>query len=558
MPLAMARPWKHPDTGIYWLRRRVPEALRPLVGKREIRQTLATRDISEAKQRHAEALAKLERQWANLRRGAGSLTDGEAHALAAPFETRFVAEHAAYPRRPTIWDATLGPDLWRLDPTPSLSTVADSQAFLSQHDPTLSRRLAMQAWCLEQADHVLEAEGRRVDEAGRRLLAEAVALATQRGAETLRRYARGEYGAPAAPVSGPSPLSSQRPGLRTGGAVGFRSLAEGWIRERQPAQKTRYTFPRVLDELAAFLGHDDAARVTGEDLVRWKEALLAQGLAGSTIRNGKLGPIRTVLQWAVDNKRLPLNPATRIGVSTKAKVSEGKIPFSDAEASIILGAAAAETDPVYRWVPWLCAYTGARVAEICQLRREDVVERDGISCLCVTHEAGSLKTRSSERVIPLHPAVIEAGFLAFVSSVRPGPLFPGLTPDRFGSRGGNGSKLLGRWVRSLGIDNPRLQPNHAWRHRLKTLFRRHAIAGDLGRAILGHAAADVSDAYGDTEVPALYREILKLPSVIVAPPPESKPSRAGRQSPLPRTRQRLTRRAAPAPRTAPMPRGRRT
>ena len=28
MALAVARPWKHPKTGIYWLRKRVPDDLR--------------------------------------------------------------------------------------------------------------------------------------------------------------------------------------------------------------------------------------------------------------------------------------------------------------------------------------------------------------------------------------------------------------------------------------------------------------------------------------------------------------------------------------------------
>ncbi len=74
MPLAIARSWKHPDPGIDWLRRRVPDALRPLLGDREVRQTLGTRDPVEAKQRHAEALAKRERRWASLRQGVGTLT----------------------------------------------------------------------------------------------------------------------------------------------------------------------------------------------------------------------------------------------------------------------------------------------------------------------------------------------------------------------------------------------------------------------------------------------------------------------------------------------------
>ena len=35
MALAMSRPWKHPKTGVYWLRKRVPDALQPLEHKYE-------------------------------------------------------------------------------------------------------------------------------------------------------------------------------------------------------------------------------------------------------------------------------------------------------------------------------------------------------------------------------------------------------------------------------------------------------------------------------------------------------------------------------------------
>jgi hypothetical protein len=60
MPLAMSRPWKHPKSGVYWLRRAVPADLRRLVGKREEKQTLGTKDPAEAKWLHAKALAELE------------------------------------------------------------------------------------------------------------------------------------------------------------------------------------------------------------------------------------------------------------------------------------------------------------------------------------------------------------------------------------------------------------------------------------------------------------------------------------------------------------------
>jgi hypothetical protein len=83
MPLTMSRPWKHPKTGVYWLRKRVPDELRELVGKREEKRSLGTRDPAEAKRRHVEILAALDTQWSNLRRGPLSLTRDEADELAA-------------------------------------------------------------------------------------------------------------------------------------------------------------------------------------------------------------------------------------------------------------------------------------------------------------------------------------------------------------------------------------------------------------------------------------------------------------------------------------------
>ena len=99
-----------------------------------------------------------------------------------------------------------------------------------------------------------------------------------------------------------------------------------------------------------------------------------------------------------------------------------------------------------RWVPWVCAYTGARIAEICQLRTEDIKQIDGIWCIAFAAEAGSLKNINSERVVPVHAALEDEGFLKFAKLIRKGPLFADLGPDRFGSRGGTGTKILSRWI----------------------------------------------------------------------------------------------------------------
>jgi integrase len=51
LPLAMIRPTKHAKTGVYWLRKAVPQALRPIVGKRELVASLETKEPAEARRR---------------------------------------------------------------------------------------------------------------------------------------------------------------------------------------------------------------------------------------------------------------------------------------------------------------------------------------------------------------------------------------------------------------------------------------------------------------------------------------------------------------------------
>jgi integrase len=171
--------------------------------------------------------------------------------------------------------------------------------------------------------------------------------------------------------------------------------------------------------------------------------MIEAGLHGKTIRDGKLAPVRAILRWAVDNRRLGSNPAERITVDVKTAAGTKKRSLSDQEAVLVLRAARLETNPVRRWVPWVCAYSGARLSEVCQLRREDIVCLEGVWCMRLVPEAGSLKTANAERTVPLHPALVAEGFLRFVEAVPGGPLFGELRPDKFGNRGGTGRSSLG-------------------------------------------------------------------------------------------------------------------
>ena len=308
-----------------------------------------------------------------------------------------------------------------------------SELLLHGLDKDTLKRDELKKRCCGTADQCLAAHGLIVDEDSRLKLAKAIAAAMQRASLTLARLARGE---PVPEAGGAVPMPSA-PGRVSSGsrpAIRFHELVNGWAAETRPVDKTLYEWRRAFGRLASFLGHDDARRLRTEDLIAWKAALIEAGLRPKTIWDAKFAPVRAILQWAVDNYRLDENPAKRVVVDVKIKPAELKRSFSDAEAAIVLGAALREKDPVRHWVPWLCAYTGARVSEVCQLRAQDVIEEDGIWCVRFTPEAGSLKNVNSERTVPLHPALIERGFLQFAKAVASGPLFADLPPNQFGSR----------------------------------------------------------------------------------------------------------------------------
>jgi integrase len=501
MALAMARPWKHPTTGIYWLRKRVPDDLRTAIGKREEKLSLKTRDPAEAKRLHAAALVALEDRWGNLRAPVSKLDNSELRRISLATYQRCL-EMKGPPG--IVWDSDTAKDLWENTYDPDTAWT-DGAIALSV------RKTLHRSWCRKRAEEFISAYGLKVDDEDQLKIAKAVGSGVQQAVLALKRQANGDF-SPGALDPQASPLFRAAPATDQRETLSFQTLLDGWAAEKQPTRKTLYSWKRVLDQLGAFVGHTDAVRLTPDDLLRWKASLLDAGLRTKTIRDSKIAPIRAIFQWGVDNRKLAANPAARIVIDVRSKMTERIRGFTDEEAALILRHAAREKDPVRRWVPLLCAYSGARLSEVCQLRVKDVFQQGGVWCMKFDPEAGSLKNENSERAVPLHPAIVESGFLQFVAAARSGPLFTGLHADRFGNRGGNGTKTIGRWVRGLGLTDERLSPSHSWRHRFKTLGRQFNLAPDLVNAITGHFRKTVADSYGEFPIDALFREIAKIPA----------------------------------------------
>jgi integrase len=498
-----------------------------------VRCSLRTRDPSIAKVRQAQVAAHLEHHWRSLRqKEAVSLTHKQATALAGGLY------HA--------WAGGEGKErTTAVVHTPS-GFVVDAQTAEEEEAAfgvvVLRLKEAAEREDLEAplgsiVDRLLRAKGiGEVDPQSRAILLTAFYKALVHAFELRQRNAAGDYS--------PDPNAERFPEWRgldarersqargSAGRVSFTGLVEEWWREAQATGKkpsTYESYRNTLSRFAAFLEHDDARRVTAEDVIGFKDHRLASTYRGrrisaKTVKDNDLAGLKTIFGWAVTNRRLPDNPAAGVTLKVGKRVKLRSKGFSEPEARAILTAALRyqagrgeqpRTVSAKRWVPWLCAYTGARVGEMAQLRKQDLRREGAHWVLSVTPEAGTVKNNEARDLV-LHPHLAALGFPKFVQAATPGHLF--LKPHVSGNVRGplRGLKnRLAEFARSV-VKDRNVAPNHGWRHRFKTIGMEAGIDHRVLDAIQGQSARSTAETYGDVTVKTMAAAMKRIPRINTA------------------------------------------
>jgi integrase len=205
----------------------------------------------------------------------------------------------------------------------------------------------------------------------------------------------------------------------------------------------------------------------------------------------------------------------------------GRRGFTDEEAKQILTAAREEENPLLRWTPWIMAGNGARIAEIVGSATTAILQRGGVWCLDLQDGRGErpstrmpgerLKNRPSNRTVPLPEWLIEEGLLDYWRALpKDSALFPDVKQSFDGKRSHYATKALGKWIRNgLEMKDPRLGPDHSWRHRFKTVCRDAGIDRDVHDALTGHTDGSASENYGEFPLPPKIAAVKKLRNPLV-------------------------------------------
>lgn len=275
-------------------------------------------------------------------------------------------------------------------------------------------------------------------------------------------------------------------------------LYEDWIRERNPAEKTKGDVRKAIKHFEDVNARLRFTEVTHEHVIKFKNHLLSLENKAQT-KSKFWSMLRVVFTHAVGNRKLMRNPFD--GISFKPP-EDGTVRQTFTKFELGTISKSLESKKSDWWLFRICLYTGARLGEIHQLTRVDVRTDEGILYLHLSEEGDgqSLKTENSRRAIPVHRKLIEDGFEAFLPGT--GKLFPNGTKDA-------ASKRLNRAIRDAGVTDEG-KVVHSARHTFKSACRAAGLDEDTHDRLTGHKSSHVGRNYGTHSIASLKAAIDKV------------------------------------------------
>ena len=305
---------------------------------------------------------------------------------------------------------------------------------------------------------------------------------------------------PAEPAAPPAPKVAE--------AVSMKQAKEAWIKSITPStsKKTLSIKTTAIKGLVRFVGEKRQLHtLTRPDLARWYQHLRDEKIETPTLTNKQsyIGGKRGFFAWAMASGHYPQgdNPAAgHVSYTANEKRKRRKFGFKAFTAEEIQTLFAPENFAKLsfhaRWACLIGLYTGARVAEVGQLRVLDIIELDGIPCFNFTDEGEgqSLKSEPSKRVVPIHPELIRLGFLDHVQTLvkaNEAQLFPKGKIDAINGRGNWITKAFGNYLKKVGAQWPPAKRGfHSLRKSVIQELQGKGVASEMRAQIVGHELDD--------------------------------------------------------------------
>ena len=247
-------------------------------------------------------------------------------------------------------------------------------------------------------------------------------------------------------------------------------------------------------------------------------------LEPTTINSKYLSPLRRIFEWLKAAGRGPdANPFAEIRAHRPKRADRmaKRRDFTDGEAATLLalplftGSKGARLKPLYApgrvrvsdwrfWVPLISLYSGMRLNEACALAVADIKEQGGLPFMHVRDllEGQHTKSEAAWRKVPIHHALLEAGFMDFVGKARASghpQLFSDLQVNEDGYVSDVPQKFFVHIIARAAnpdVDEPGKLTFHSTRHTVVTKLRNLNCREDISTEIVGHEKEGVHAGYG--------------------------------------------------------------
>lgn len=270
------------------------------------------------------------------------------------------------------------------------------------------------------------------------------------------------------------------------------------------SKKAMYEYGNMQRKFAAWLksrsgtDHIPLNRVGRPEIASFIDVLNSGGTKLQTIQKKYLAALNGLFEFAQTAGEYPAGdlPTKNHKIYTrrdqkKTKSKSGWKPFSNDDLSLIFNAGnlLALDKPCDYWLPLLGLFTGGRLSELCQLKPANIRQINGIWAIDINEEDDdqSVKTVAGIRIIPLHPQLIDLGFLDYVEDVRQygGTIFPYMKPDRFNHYGKTPGRRFGVYLDGLGISD-RQKVFHSFRSTSNDRLKQNGVPEESRCQFIGH------------------------------------------------------------------------
>lgn len=248
---------------------------------------------------------------------------------------------------------------------------------------------------------------------------------------------------------------------------------------------------RHVDYLIEATGDYPIKHYTTADATRYRKWLQGRGLANASVRKA-IACIRAILNLAIGELGLALqNPFANIYLPSASEDRKKRRPISVDDIRLIQTACMEINDDL-RWLVALISDTGMRLAEAAGLMQSDVCLDEKIPHIVIKpHPHRSLKTKCSERIIPLVDAALWAA-KQIKRNATGAYCFPRYS-NEMGCNANSASAALNKWIKSRTKKDYVIHGfRHSFRDRLRAVDAQSEMIDQLG----GWSLQTIGQQYG--------------------------------------------------------------